>query len=215
MFVDVQCMLNEDGGTRWEWHIFPFFTPTLPRSLSPFTTSYNESSGLLRVFTSFIREYGTDGALNLQCLEYVGTRPLSAVLPLALGKIVNSDTKNCCSLSPSYSLPGCLAVACLCPTCSPFFLCSLPAFFFLPSPFFSLHTEDTLFFNQPLPATISPQQDLASLCSSSLPTLPVPTVSVQAVDVAGGTSYMYCVVNTERGTFRSRSVVVGSGGAGE
>lgn len=87
MFVDVQCTLMEDDVTRWEWHVLPFFTPTLPRSLSPLTTSYNESSGLLRVFASFIREHGNDGMLSLLCGEYEGTRILStAALPLTLGE---------------------------------------------------------------------------------------------------------------------------------
>lgn len=85
VFVDVQCLLG-DGGTEWQWHIFPSFTPTLPTNLNPSTTSYNESSGLLRVFTSFIEEYGQDGRLSLQCLERVGTGTLSEVLTIALGK---------------------------------------------------------------------------------------------------------------------------------
>ena len=131
VFVDVQCLL-EDGGTIWQWHIFPSFTPILPTNLNPPTTSYNESSGLLRVFTSFIEEYGQDGRLNLQCLERVGTRTLSAVLTIVLGKnhfFVNSDPQHCCNLA---TLPGCLAVACP-PSTLPPSLLSLLSFCSFPS----------------------------------------------------------------------------------
>ena len=76
--------------------------------------------------------------------------------------------------------------------------------------------EPSLFFNGALPATIFSEQALSIQCADLLPDLPTSSVIVQSVSGGGGTSsHSYCEVDSARGSFRSRSVVVGEGTTGE
>ena len=86
MFVDVLCRTSDEG-SLWQWHVFPVFTPSIPFHLNPSETSYDEDTGLLRVYSSFIEENGSGGQISLQCLQRVGTRTESVVITLILGEI--------------------------------------------------------------------------------------------------------------------------------
>ena len=64
---------------------------------------------------------------------------------------------------------------------------------------------------------LASQQALSSRCADLLPDLPTSSVTVQSVSGGGGStsSHSYCEVDSARGSFRSRSVVVGEGTTGE
>ena len=86
MFVDVLCRTSENGSS-WQWHVFFVFTPSIPFHLNPSETSYDEDTGLLRVYSSFIEENGSGGQISLQCLQRVGMSTESSVITLILGEI--------------------------------------------------------------------------------------------------------------------------------
>ena len=89
VFVDIQCL----GTSRFTWSIFPepFPSTPIPTPLLPFETSYDSSSGLIRVFQAFILEFREqNGMLDLQCTTRSGVLPsgsASAVVGLRLCKL--------------------------------------------------------------------------------------------------------------------------------
>lgn len=86
MFVDVLCRIVEVE-LSWQWHVFPVFSPSIPFPLNASETSYDEDTGLLRVYSSFVEEHGTNGQISLLCQQRVGAGFMSAVITLVLGKI--------------------------------------------------------------------------------------------------------------------------------
>ena len=74
---------------------------------------------------------------------------------------------------------------------------------------FTFFVTESLFFQRDIPSTVASIEDLLSNCTSLLPTLPAFSVTVHSNSSDDGTSYSYCQVDTARGSFRSRGVVVG------
>ena len=66
----------------------------------------------------------------------------------------------------------------------------------------------TLFFTGTLPDTLSSDEE----CSDRLPELPIPSTVTFVSGSSGDISYAYCEAVTERGTFRSDSVMMGERG---
>ena len=70
-------------------------------------------------------------------------------------------------------------------------------------------TATEQFLDNYLPSEIDPAQDLLTLCNSTLPDLPDSSLAVESSSSHFGTNYSYCTVETDRGWFRSQSVVSG------
>ena len=74
------------------------------------------------------------------------------------------------------------------------------------------HAEDDLFFLNPIPPTASIFTNRSELCA--VPDIPTANVTiVNESNPRTGNDYFYCRVETERGIFRSRSVISLPGGS--
>ena len=61
------------------------------------------------------------------------------------------------------------------------------------------NTEDSLFFTQTVPQAVYDSTNLTEVC-------PVPDIPAATVSVVSDEGFSFCQVETERGTFRSRSI---------
>ena len=76
----------------------------------------------------------------------------------------------------------------------------------------SPNTGDNLFFLEPIPPTVSIFVDRLELCA--VPDIPHASITIiEANNTLTGNNYFYCRVETERGIFRSRSVIALPGGS--
>ena len=66
--------------------MFPQFGHSIPAVLSPFNTSANENTGLLRVYVSFLQEIIYLNQIRLRCVERFGVNTDTNVVEFTISK---------------------------------------------------------------------------------------------------------------------------------
>ena len=191
VFTDVQCITSNTAPR--EWHLSPE-NSALSSPLNPTVTSFNTETGILRIFSRFFREHARDGLLTFQCSANNSTSSISFELCKPPLKVTMFMEWAC--MPTTYVVYGLIDSRTQTLVIS-YVRCRI------------FSTDPTLFFNGDLPSIIPATEDLLPLCTILLPTLPPYSVAVHRGS-SDGTNYSYCLVETDRGIFRSRSVLLGT-----
>lgn len=83
VFIDIQCV-SDVSLRQWSFSR----NLSLPSPLEATETSYNTGDGTLRAFSSFIRDYGSRGMLNFQCLTSTSNSAIKFSLSKTMYKVI-------------------------------------------------------------------------------------------------------------------------------